>query len=453
MYPVINQTMRHFIIILTIIFSIKQSTAQFIGKSGVYFLGSADIPVPAAKYSNPNISGVVCRFRWETLELSPNNFNWNFIDGEILKARNANKKISLQPLGYPAWIIDSLNAQPYYYIDKNQQHPTFGQVVLGVLPWDSIYIIRVKNLIQHLASKYSNDTTVSYLNLIGGQISRNLPDTVLTDTTLLIKQPFWTAFNYNADTLAVLMDTMIDYYMNVFPNTPLWCSVDYVRFEYNASSHPVNYLATLYINYGITNYPDRFGLFREDISGCTPYSTVNTGSQWFIMKNNPCRTGAQMLWSVQDGPARMNMCGITPNTKQVVLDSAVNNGIAFGMRYIEIYGADIDDASLTANIAAANTNLINKGNLCNVTTSIVQLSSGEGLKISIYPNPTNNTLFIKTENNNSLQYQITNSIGQLIKHENLKGNRIDVSSLRKGLYFIQLKDAKGQYLTSKFIKE
>ena len=40
------------------------------------------------------------------------------------------------------------------------------------------------------------------------------------------------------------------------------------------------------------------------------------------MKQNPCRTGAQMLWSVQDGPNRMNKCGITPNTEPVVLDSA-----------------------------------------------------------------------------------------------------------------------------------
>jgi hypothetical protein len=73
--------------------------------------------------------------------------------------------------------------------------------------------------------------------------------------------------------------------------------------------------------------------------------------------------------------------------------------------------------------------------------------------ISIYPNPTNTTLFIKTETNNSVQYQIINSIGQVLQQEKLKGTSIDVSSLSKGIYFIQLKDENGLVFTSKFIKE
>jgi len=94
-----------------------------------------------------------------------------------------------------------------------------------------------------------------------------------------------------------------------------------------------------------------------------------------------------MLWSVQDGPGRMNQCGIIPNTKPLVLDSAVNKGIAFGMRYIEIYGADIDDTSLAANIALANTNLMNTEKHCNTTTSILSLSENIKPKLKILPKP------------------------------------------------------------------
>jgi D-alanyl-D-alanine carboxypeptidase len=72
--------------------------------------------------------------------------------------------------------------------------------------------------------------------------------------------------------------------------------------------------------------------------------------------------------------------------------------------------------------------------------------------ITIYPNPTNTTLFIKTENQISHQYQITNSIGQTMKQDKLIGNGVDVSSLPKGLYFIQLKDNKGKVCISKFVK-
>lgn len=71
-----------------------------------------------------------------------------------------------------------------------------------------------------------------------------------------------------------------------------------------------------------------------------------------------------MLWNVQDGPTRMNKCGITPNTKQVVMDSSINKGIALGMRYIKVYGIDIIDSELATNIADGNARLINKGNSC-----------------------------------------------------------------------------------------
>jgi len=42
-------------------------------------------------------------------------------------------------------------------------------------------------------------------------------------------------------------------------------------------------------------------------------------------------------------------------------------------------------------------------------------------------------------------------IGKLMHKEN--GNSIDVSTLQKGIYFIQLRDENGKLFTSKFIKE
>jgi len=74
-------------------------------------------------------------------------------------------------------------------------------------------------------------------------------------------------------------------------------------------------------------------------------------------------------------------------------------------------------------------------------------------QISVYPNPTNTTLFIQSESNNPLQYQIINSLGQIVLHGSVNENSIDVSRLFRGIYFIQLNDKKGQVLTSKFIKE
>jgi hypothetical protein len=428
-----------------------QAQSQFAGHSGVYFLGSANVPISTSSFSNPNINGAVVRFRWNDLEPSPGNFNWAFIDGEIAKAVTYNKKISLQPLGIPNW-LGSIGAQQYYTIQDNPSSPNFGQITTGVIPWDSVYVSRFKIFLQNLSNKYANNPVVTYVNVIGGNFSRNLPDTVITDTTALTKQAFWTAHNYNADSLGALMNEMTDYYMGLFPLTPLWCSVDYITFQPNASGQPRNYLASIYSNYGITNYPDRFGLFREDVSGCNPnLSNIANTSHWYIMQQNPCRTGAQMLWSVQDGPTRMNQCGILPNTKTMVLDSAVNKGLALGMRYLEIYGSDIADAALTTSIQQANNKLIAKGLSCNPTSGLNEPTFEN--EFSIYPNPANEKLtinFYHNQNPNG-QIQVFNSIGMLIKVVSVtQTTQLDISDLSNGLYFVRLKNNPQQ--TTKFFK-
>jgi hypothetical protein len=426
--------MKRIIIAISFILFIVKLDAQFIGHSGVYYLGSADVAIAASKYTNPCISGVVCRFKWEALENTPNVYDWSFIDGEILKAKNAKKKISLQPLGVPSWMKTIPNVETYYYIDKNTFHSTYGQIVSDVIPWGNVYLDRLKLFIQQLANKYANDTTVSYVNAIGGNISRGLPDSVLTDTILKTKTAFWKKYNYSAETVASKMYPIIDFYMSKFPKTPLWCSVDYVLFEMKASGHAPNYLATLYTNYGITNYPDRFGLFREDIAGCT-LIPPQTGNQWFIMKNNPTRTGAQMLWSVQDGPDRMNKCGITPNTKQQVLDSAVNKGLDFGMRYLEIYGADIDDISLSDNIRLANLKLIAKGKEHGST----RVETIQKKIVNVFPNPANNFFTVQMPNT-KFGIVISDISGRtVLKLKNID-DKVDISCLNfpNGFYIISI---------------
>ena len=332
-------------------------STTFQGKGGIYYLGGADIAINNSAYANPNLAGVVVRFKWGNLETSPGVFNWSFIDGEISKAKANNKKASLQILGYPSWVITSLGASSYSYIDRNTFHSTYLDTLKDVITWDNIYLNRITNLINKFAEKYAYDTTVAYFNLIAGQISRGLPDSIITAAG---PKAFYNFYPYNADTVVVKMKLLLDLYMSKFPKTPLWNSVDYVSFESKASGRAINYLCSQYVSYGVSAYPDRFGCWREDIAACNPQPNVPSASHWYTMTQNSTRTGAQMLWSVQDGPNRMNKCGILPNTKQVVLDSSINNGLRLGMRYFELYAADIQDAALTTNIAGYNAILKSK---------------------------------------------------------------------------------------------
>jgi polyhydroxybutyrate depolymerase len=74
-------------------------------------------------------------------------------------------------------------------------------------------------------------------------------------------------------------------------------------------------------------------------------------------------------------------------------------------------------------------------------------------KFEIHPNPTNSTIFIKKPYISPFQFSIFDAMGQVIMRGRLNGNSIDVSSLLSGIYFIRLKDEKGQWFKSKFIKE
>ncbi|MBL0174562.1 MAG: T9SS type A sorting domain-containing protein [Ignavibacteria bacterium] len=417
--------------------------AQFTGHSGVYYLGAANVPVSAAQYANPSVSGVVVRFRWSDTEPAPGSYNWSFIDGEIAKAMQVDKKVSLQPLGVPDWLAD-LGARQYFSIDENAFHSSYGQIVSDMLPWDTVHVRRYLILLKQLAARYASNPTVAYINTVGGAFSRNLPDSVLTDTTARVKEAFWKVYAYDADTVAALMNAMTDSCMALFPSTHLWCSMDYVTFETQASGRPRNSLASRVAAHGIAKYPDRFGVWREDVAGCNPPANISSGSHWYLVAQNPCRSGAQMLWSVQDGPSRMNKCGIVPNSKAAVLDSAVNRALALGMRYLEIYGADIADTELASSIQRANMLLIARGTACAGPTQVKEIERQEA-RLELFPNPASGFLSIvsKDEFSDEDRLCIYSASGIALRGVAFaRSARIDISDLSKGLYYLVLYGSK-----------
>jgi hypothetical protein len=110
------------------------------------------------------------------------------------------------------------------------------------------------------------------------------------------------------------------------------------------------------------------------------------------------------------------------------------------------YFGGYDCAQDTSN----NTSWIYKGVLASPQIGIDETYFVNSL--TIYPNPTNTILFIKSENNNPLNFQILNSIGQVVQQEKIKGNSINVSSLLNGIYIIRFFDNENQSSIYKFIK-
>lgn len=75
-------------------------------------------------------------------------------------------------------------------------------------------------------------------------------------------------------------------------------------------------------------------------------------------------------------------------------------------------------------------------------------------KITVYPNPVNDVLYVNSELNNFTAYELFDIQGRLIKKEtlsNLNSFEIETSSLIKGLYMLNLKSDKGVF-TQKLVK-
>ncbi|MCF6307854.1 MAG: T9SS type A sorting domain-containing protein [Flavobacteriaceae bacterium] len=76
----------------------------------------------------------------------------------------------------------------------------------------------------------------------------------------------------------------------------------------------------------------------------------------------------------------------------------------------------------------------------------------ENTLFSMYPNPVKNNINISTELSEINEIKIFNTLGQLLETFNTENNRINVSFLNSGVYFLQLNSPSGRGLV-KFIKE
>ncbi|MFD0962462.1 T9SS type A sorting domain-containing protein [Pseudofulvibacter geojedonensis] len=89
---------------------------------------------------------------------------------------------------------------------------------------------------------------------------------------------------------------------------------------------------------------------------------------------------------------------------------------------------------------------IHPGNMTGrITVQVLNIENESKQKTQLYPNPVSNILTVKTENTIS-NIRITNVIGKVIidKNYNLSEIQLNVSSLKSGMYFIQISNDKNK---------
>lgn len=139
------------------------------------------------------------------------------------------------------------------------------------------------------------------------------------------------------------------------------------------------------------------------------------------------------------------------------LDSNFGNNGAFITSFNNSQTSYVTDLKLQDNgeilafgVTKVNNNEFRNAIICRINNELLNTSNVKDFsKTSIYPNPTQNTLFVESQQQIE-NVKIYNLQGQLI----IEGytTRVDVSNLNAGLYFVQV-EVDGKSLTKKFVKE
>ena len=167
--------------------------------------------------------------------------------------------------------------------------------------------------------------------------------------------------------IAVLKES-VDAFMEAFPDKPQWFSVGQLDFGAPLSCGLNTCVATGVADWGVARYPDRFGVWREDLNANRNVPASNT--LWNEIARYRPRIGAQMVFSSADCPGdgigqdcRLASPGVQPAD---ALTSAIEVGSSndqveghgyYLMPYQEIYNSDVADNALAAVFSDATTRI------------------------------------------------------------------------------------------------
>lgn len=100
--------------------------------------------------------------------------------------------------------------------------------------------------------------------------------------------------------------------------------------------------------------------------------------------------------------------------------------------------------------------LLSKGSNSNSVQLIRTMLSDQSAlnnEFNIYPNPVvNATLTIKMDTASSVDYKVVNTIGQVLLKGKLSSNQINVSTLKKGIYFLEISTSE-EKMVKRFVKK
>jgi glycosyl hydrolase family 42 (putative beta-galactosidase)/VCBS repeat protein len=298
-------------------------------------------------YSDPDVDGIGVRQKWADLEPAEGVYDWSYLDYVTARAAAAGKAVLLRIAtgggdtavggGCPTWVMDAVAAEP---LPASQKFYTFtdnGRSVTIAVFWDPVWLAKKTAMITALGARYSSNPAVK---IVGASFANATTE----DWNVPHAPPqvaAWFAAGYTSARMLDAGRQIIDATMAAFPN-------QYVTLAVGTNGHTghgpnldpdANYVARNAVLNARASWPGRLIVQKDSLATFIP-SAPGTGTVWELLWNSRPDVAGQMLyWCHGDTTYRVNDgVPIDPSTALV---NSVNKGVAYGMKYIEIYRRDV----------------------------------------------------------------------------------------------------------------
>jgi hypothetical protein len=304
---------------------------------GPFCLGNTGRAINDTALNNPDIIGVSIRYGWMDLEASEGVFDWSFLDSEVARAATAGKQVLLRigtMAGRPAWVttaVQNAGGKFFTFMDGSVQTtiPVF---------WDPTFLAKKSAMITALGAHFTNNPTVTIVCASFANATSedwNVPHTG-PDVTQ------WLSLGYTSDKMLAAGQQIIDTTMRAFPNQLVTLAVG--GNGHVGSGHDLDptadYVARNAVDTAQASWPGRLIVQVNSISTFMPAAPGDDYSAWRLLWDSQPIVAGQMVYRCVNDPTYRVNNGI-PIDPAVALRKSINNGLEYGIKYLEIYQTDV----------------------------------------------------------------------------------------------------------------
>jgi len=289
----------------------------------VFVLTQARGPLNEAVLEPSYVDGMALQVGWRDVEPQDGRYDWQRLDEMIGEAQRRGKRVTLHllPLRPPEWLYTA-GANSISFSIGFRDSPMYGRQVREVLPWDPVFLERWARLTTELGKRYNKNATVLAVSVTAPAPEMVLPGGVPgTETFRELER------RYHKDVYLRAWKQMIDTYQAAFPDKPKLLVPGIVLFDENFADEVVAYARS--------RFGDKLWLFNTGLrADGIPQAKMGRGHIRELLvehaKTQPL--GLQTIWSSTDDPN---------NRMRGSLRDALDQGLAMGGSYFEIYAVDV----------------------------------------------------------------------------------------------------------------